>query len=75
MCALLTNSRVPVIAHMTNAPQVKGSTSCSISVIRLDLDARPSRRRSMIATVPNTRTREITCTVSMVGKAQDEEAI
>src|SRR5215471_18659618 len=75
MCVLLIHSRVPEIAARTNAPQVQVRASRDSSVIRFSFDAMPSRRRSIIATVPNTVQIAITCTVSMVGKAHDEEAI
>src|ERR1700748_2414653 len=74
MWALLNHRMVPVMAASRKAPQVQVRVSRDSSVIRFSLEARPSRRRSIMATVPNTVQMAITCTVSTVGKAQEDDA-
>src|ERR1700761_7152275 len=74
MWALLTNSRVPVMTATAKATQVHRKVSFDIWVAVQDRDVSPSRRRSMIATVPTTVTMAMTWVDSMAGKAHDEEA-
>ena len=55
--------------------QVQGRTSAVNSRTLRSLRLRPSRRRSTIVMEPTTNAMAITCTLSMLGKSQEDSLI